>query len=110
MKHAEQAMPEVYVELFGERHKLIPSFGTLCRFEKATGKNPLDLMTWANPTPTDLATLVWCALGGETFGKSVDEVAEDMTGQHIVDVKNLVQTIFKKAELPEEVKNDDAAK
>lgn len=109
MEQAQQALPEVHVELFGSRHNLIPSFGTLCRFEKATGKNPLDLMTWANPTPTDLATLVWAALGGEKFGKSVDEVAEEMTGQHIATVKNLVETIFKKAELPEEVKNDEAA-
>ena len=109
MEHAEQALPEVFIEIFGGRHNLIPTFGTLCRFKKATGKNPLDMMTWANPEPEDFVALIWSALGGEKFGKTLDEVAEAMTGKHVADVKTLIDAIFKKAELPEEVKKSDAA-
>ena len=61
-----------------------------------------------NPSAIDLVTLLWAALGGEKCGKTVDEVADLMTGKHIEDVRKLVSEMFKKAELPDAVKNDDA--
>jgi hypothetical protein len=108
MDFADKALPEVYIDLFGEKVNLLPTFGTLCRFEKATGKNPLDMLTWVSPTPIDLVTLVWAALGGEKSGKTFDDVAEAMTGKHVEDVKHLVRVMFQKAEVPEDPKGDAA--
>jgi hypothetical protein len=109
MEHADKALPEVFIELFGERRNLSPSFGTFVRFEKATGKNALDQMVWLSPSAIDICTLVWAALGGEKSGKTVDEVADAMTPRHLEDVKSLVRAMFEKAEVPEELKKSDAA-
>jgi hypothetical protein len=109
MDNADQALPELFVTLGNEQFKLIPSFATFVRFEKASGKSGLDGMTWVNPTALDLVTLLWASLGGEKSGKTIDEVAELMTGKHLEDVRKLVTEMFKKAELPESAKNDVAA-
>lgn len=108
MEHAEHAIPEMFVSLGDERIKLIPNFSTFCRFEKATGKNGLDPMVWLQPSATDLVTLLWAAMGGEKSGRTIDDVADKMTGKHLEDVKLLIQGMFKKADLPESVKNEDA--
>jgi len=108
MENANQAFPEMFVTLGSEKYRLIPSFATFVRFERATGKSGLDGMTWLNPTAIDLVTLLWASIGGEKSGKTIDEVAEMMSGNHLEDVKKLVQEMFKKAELPETVKNDAA--
>jgi hypothetical protein len=109
MDNANQALPEMFVTLGNEKFSLIPNFATFVRFEKATGKNGLDGMTWVNPSAQDLVTLLWASIGGEKSGKSIDDVAELMSGKHLEDVKRLVTEMFKKAELPEAVKNGDAA-
>jgi hypothetical protein len=108
MENANQALPEMFVVLGEQQFKLIPSFATFVRFERATGKSGLDALTWVNPTALDIVTLLWASIGGEKSGKTVDEVADLMSGKHLEDVKKLMQELFKKAELPETVKNDAA--
>jgi hypothetical protein len=110
MDNAELALPELFVTLGGERFALIPSFGTFVRFEKATGKSGLDPLVWMNASASDYVTLLWASIGGEKSGKTVDDVADLMTGKHLEDVRKLVSEMFKKAELPDAVKNDDAVK
>jgi hypothetical protein len=109
MDNAQHALPETFLVLGEDKFKLVPSFSLFVRFEKASGKNGLDPMLWVNASATDLVTLVWAAIGGEKSGKSIDDVADLMTGQHLGDVQQLVRDMFKKAELPEKIKNDVAA-
>lgn len=108
MDNANLALPELFVTLGTEQIKLIPNFATFVRFEQQTGKNGLDPLTWVNATALDLVTLLWASIGGKKSGKTVEDVAELMSGKHLEDVKRLVQEMFKKAELPEAVKNDAA--
>jgi|688.fasta_scaffold39623_9 hypothetical protein len=109
MEHADKALPEVFITVFGERHRLIASFGTFARYEKATGKNALDGLNWTSPSATDLVTLIWAALGGERFGRTTDEVADELNMTHLEDVKRLIQTMFRQSELPAGQKKADAA-
>jgi hypothetical protein len=109
MDNAQHALPEAFISLGEDRFKVVPSFAVFCRFEEKTGKNGLDPVLWIQPSATDLVTLVWAAIGGKSSGKTVEQVAELMTGQHLEDVKVLVSSMFKKAELPEKLKNEDAA-
>jgi hypothetical protein len=109
MDNAAQALPESFLTLGEEKYKLVPSFSVFVRFEKASGKNGLDPLMWVSPSATDLVTLVWAAIGGEKSGKTIDQVADLMTGAHLEDVRMLVREMFKKTELPESIKNDVAA-
>ena len=79
MEAAEKVVPEFYIPLFGERRKLSVKFGTLIRFEAKTGRSALNGRVWANPSMTDIVTLFWAALGGEAFGKTVEQVADEMS-------------------------------
>ncbi len=109
MDNASIALPETFVSLGKDKFNLVPSFATFCRFEKVSGKNGLDPVTWLQPSATDLVMLLWAGIGGEKSGKTVDEVAELMSARHLEDVKRLVQDMFKKSELPETLKNESAA-
>ena len=109
MDNAIIAHPEIFITLGEEKMKLVPSFSVFVRFEKATGKNALDPMMWVQPSATDLVTLVWAAIGGEKSGKSISEVADLLTGQHLREVEELIKGMFKRTELPESLKNESAA-
>lgn len=109
MDNAEQAVPELFVELGSERFNLVANFATFVRFDKATGKNSLDVLTWVNPTALDLVTLVWAAIGGEKSGKTVEQVADLLEGKHVEEVRKLIRGMFKKAELPADSAKSDAA-
>lgn len=109
MENADKALPGIFINVFGAPHKLAPTFGTFCRFEKATGKNAMSMATWATASATDMVTLIWAALGGEGLGKSVNDVAEEVSGQHLEQVRDFIQAFFKQSEVPEAVKKDAAA-
>lgn len=109
MDQADKALPEVFIEIFGEKKNLIPSFGTFARYEKVTGKNAMDPMSWIQPSATDICYLIWSALGGEKCGYSVEEVSDQLQPKHLEDVKKLVQSMFKRGELTEDQKKDEPA-
>lgn len=120
MEHADKAHPGVFTTVFGERHELISNFSTLVIFEAATKKCALDPRTWVNPSATDVVTLIWAALGGESFRRRNDKgqaiipvTMEDVAGEirmaHMGDLKELISVMFKQAAVPEEEKKAAAA-
>src|SRR4051794_10987904 len=109
MENADKAIPELAIDIFGAKHKLAPTFGTFCRFEKATGKNAMAATTWVTASATDMVTFIWAALGGDKLGKSVEEVAEEVSGEELSKIQELLALMFKRAEVPEAAKKGDAA-
>lgn len=109
MDNADKAIPEITIDIFGGPHKLSPTFGTFCRYEKVTGKNGLLQSTWLAASATDMATFVWAALGGDKLGKTIDEVADGLSPLHLKKVGEVLKLMFDRAEVPEAAKKDDAA-
>jgi hypothetical protein len=109
MDNADKAIPEITLQVFGAPHKLSPTFGTFCRFEKATGKNAMAQSTWLMASALDMVTFIWAALGGEKLGKSIDDVAEEVDGKDLSTVQELLAVMFKRAQVPEAAKKDEAA-
>lgn len=109
MEHSEKALPGTFVEVFGERKQIKPNMRTFCRFQQKTGRNPFDLMMWVTPSPVDVVTLIWAALGGEDLGKTVDEVADALDFDNMHGLNEFLGKFFKKGEAPEAPKGDAAA-
>lgn len=104
MDNGDKALPELYIELGGQRHKLVANFGTFRRFEERSGKNAMDTTLWEKPSATDVITLIWAALGGESSGKTVEQVGDLLEMYHLHDVGHLMRRLFGQASLSEDQK------
>jgi hypothetical protein len=94
MENADKALPSVKVTLGGKDYEMTPTFGTLCRFKKQTGRNPLDPQMWLIPEPDDIVGLLWAALVKNQPSLTTEEVAEMLAPTEMVRLKPLFQSFF----------------
>lgn len=101
MDKAEKALPSILVPLGDKEYEVTCNFGALCRFEKATGKNPLDERMWVNPWPSDVVHLIWASLVKQNPTITVDSVAEDLTPRSLAALGELFKAYFQAASIDE---------
>lgn len=101
MEGLAQAIPELDVVIGEKTYRVRCSFGLLARFEQATKKNPLDGSVWENPSPMDLATLLWAGIVPLEPGITVDMVSENLAVSQVGQVKDLVIALMSNAAIQE---------
>lgn len=106
MEQAEKVSEEVHIQLGSELVCLRATFGTLIRYKKKTGRNPL---AGVPIDPEDLSAFVWAAIGGDECGKTVEEVAELLSVKTLADIGRAVRQAIRNGEPPEEPGKNAAA-
>lgn len=99
MDNAEKVSEEVHIQLGDELVCLRANFGTLLRYKKKTGRNPL---AGVPIDPEDLTAFVWAAIGGDACGKTVEQVAELLSLKSLAEIGRAVKQAIRNGEPPEE--------
>lgn len=97
MDNADKALPSVELVLGGKTYHLTCNFGTLCRYQEATGNNPFDSAIWSKPSPKDIVALIWAAVVKEDKEMTFEKVSELLTAENIPQMGQLFQAFFGKA-------------
>lgn len=107
MKNENKALPQVTVELGGERYVITCSFGVLRLYQHETGNNPFAAQFLRQLSPDDMVTILWAGIklavedeDPKAEAPSKDWVANHMSGQHMRHVNEIITKLFEDS-LPE---------
>lgn len=88
-----KAIPEVEIELGGEKKKIVCSMAVLWRYQKLTKQNPFKVETWDELSPESVVTLIACCLH-KNPEEHLEEVAEQIALKHVSEVRQIIKALF----------------
>lgn len=100
MENANKVIPEVEVELGGKKFTIRCSFAVLLKLQKTTGKNVFKNTYLQELSPEDMVSLIWCGISAQDPTATPEWVAENMSGQHLTTIGELIKGIFENAMPP----------